>query len=685
MKRFIYILLVYLFCSIFSYANNLSNITIQRTEDKTWIVEDGIKTAIDEKVVLVKPKSKDAFLRLFEAKELGFGIYELEVPDAVKVEDYVLRLEKTGCFECVDYNNYFEYALTPNDGTGTGQWYLGAINAYDAWNITTGNPNIKVAVLDSGVDSTHYDLGYGNDNYTHLSILEGYNYPNNVIYSNPTSDHGTRIAGLIGAKSNNWFGIAGLSGGNYSIGSAGITIIPYCVGLSSPQCNYVISAVSNAVSKGAKIIVMSFRDYYSNNSLISAINSAYQNGVTIVCATGNENASVIPYPARLPETIAVGATNQNGNRYHYLSGQGSNYGYELDLVAPGVDILTTTTQNNTMLATGTSIAASQVAGVAALMLSVNPTLSPDEIKSKLRNTCTKLPSYTYSSGWNIEVGCGLLNAYMAVYAAQPHEIVGPKFICSSEDYYIDNLPSGVSVTWTLSDSYYNSNCLTVNPTSGHCTITHDPNHNMINATLNAYIWYNDKKIHKTTKTDVNAYNGFRGHYTSGNLSGDFTNYTYVNPNVQTYITSKNFIGATISYDNNLSIPTYWCPDTQNGSLRLVVPTSMGNMPVNVCVDDACGNHYTLTLIPSGAKSLNVISRENYIIVTLDNSNYTQKSYTINKPWNYEIRNATTGELKIVQTMESSSAYISTSGWSKGLYIVKATINKDVISEKVIVR
>lgn len=121
MKRFIYILLVFLFCSIFSYANNLSNITVQRTEDKTWIVEDGIKTAIDEKVVLVKPKSKDAFLRLFEAKELGFGIYELEVPDAVKVEDYVLRLEKTGCFECVDYNNYFEYALTPNDGIGTGQ------------------------------------------------------------------------------------------------------------------------------------------------------------------------------------------------------------------------------------------------------------------------------------------------------------------------------------------------------------------------------------------------------------------------------------------------------------------------------------------------------------------------------------------------------------------------------------
>lgn len=316
MKRTIVFLVIILSVCICFGQNRHNERIVQRIGDKPYIIENDIKYEIDQTKIIakLKPQKELPSTLCGKSQNLGFDIIEIPVPDDKKVEDYLSLLEQTEIFEHVDYNTYGKYLLLPNDslvGSLTGhQWYLDVINAYEAWDITTGDPSIKVAVLDSGVDSCHYDLHYGSDYYTHLDISNGYNYPNNANYSTPLYYHGTMVAGILGAKTNNDRGIAGVSGGNHS---AGITIIPYSVGNYAPSTDYIISAISNAVDKGASIINMSLEIAY-NDCVSSAINAAYNQGVAIMCATGNSNSSSISFPASHSNSIAVGATSQSNQR-----------------------------------------------------------------------------------------------------------------------------------------------------------------------------------------------------------------------------------------------------------------------------------------------------------------------------------------------------------------------------------
>lgn len=190
----------------------------------------------------------------------------------------------------------------------------------------------------------------------------------------------------------------------------------------------VDDAILDAVDKGVKVINMSFGSLgYYYPDIDDAIETAYDNGVVLVASSGNNNYFVY-YPASHPYVIAVGATDQNNERCSF-----SNYGDNLELVAPGQGILSTVLQNNYNYDSGTSFAAPQVSGVVALMLSVNPTLTPDQIRSTLRNTCYKIPSYSYTSGWNNQVGYGLLNAFNAISAILP-SMIGSSVLCDNNVY-----------------------------------------------------------------------------------------------------------------------------------------------------------------------------------------------------------------------------------------------------------
>ena len=121
-------------------------------------------------------------------------------------------------------------------------------------------------------------------------------------------------------------------------------------------------------------------------------------------------------------------------------------------------------------------------------------------------------------------------------------ITGPILIASGyAAFSLHNLPAGWTVSWSLSDSYYNDHCLISNqPSPNQCLIYHDDNHSMMNATLTASVKYNNTTIRTITKSGLYSYNGFWGHYTSGNLSGDidYTYYFNIRPNATTYITSR---------------------------------------------------------------------------------------------------------------------------------------------------
>lgn len=281
--------------------------------------------------------------------------------------------------------------LVPNDPFWSLQWGPQKIGAEWAWNITTGSMDVLVAVVDTGIDWDHPDLVA---NYVPL----GYDWVNDD--SNPMDDngHGTHCAGIIAAAINNNLGIAGLAQvrimAEKSLDREG-------VGYS----NWLANGIIHAVNQGADIISMSWGGYYYSKLIHQAIKFAYDNGVLLVAAAGNEYMSAKLYPAGYDEVIAVSATDSND-----MPASFSNYGDFIELAAPGVNIYSTIWNNRYQYASGTSMAAPHVAGVAALVWSRFPEKSRDWVRMWLRYTANDLGA----PGFDIYYGYGRVNARNAV-------------------------------------------------------------------------------------------------------------------------------------------------------------------------------------------------------------------------------------------------------------------------------
>ncbi|MDR2962687.1 MAG: S8 family serine peptidase [Bacteroidales bacterium] len=285
------------------------------------------------------------------------------------------------------------------------------VNACSAWNITRGN-GITVAVLDVGIELTHIDLK------TNISSFS-YNTESNSSPSQTFGDHGTHCAGTIGAIRNNNTQVVGVA----------------------PECK--LMSVSNSLAatpnsrikradginwawrNGADIISNSWSSSVQYDVIDEAISNALMygrngKGTLVVFASGNDYGAV-SYPANSnPDIIAVGAISVNGARASF-----SNYGTTLDVVAPGDNILSTVLYNGMGTMSGTSMATPHVAGVAALVLSVNPNLTAQQVRDIIESTAQKVGGYTYQSTtnrpngtWNNQMGYGLVNAYAAVQKSQ---------------------------------------------------------------------------------------------------------------------------------------------------------------------------------------------------------------------------------------------------------------------------
>lgn len=268
-------------------------------------------------------------------------------------------------------------------------------------------------------------------------------------------------------------------------------------------------------------------------------------------------------------------------------------------------------------------------------------------------------------------------------------IIGDNFICSYKDYYINNLPSGYTVSWSLSDSYYNQNCLQQNyPAQNQCTITRSSSYNMMNATLTAEIKYNGVTIQTLTKTGIYAYNDFYGQYTSDNLSGtiNYTHIFYVKPGFTTVVTSPNFIGATVTYDSNGTTPSYFYLEPTTWKLYFTMPTNNNGTPVIINVNDGCGNYYQLYAMPQAYLYLEITNGEDEINITLhEEGDDSSESLALDLPWSVEICNAASGMVMATRSSTDRSVSIPTSAWPKGVYVIKATVGKTELTEKVVIK
>lgn len=311
-----------------------------------------------------------------------------------------------------------------NDPEFVSQWNLDSSNSYsinlgNTHEITTGNSDVLVAVIDTGFQLDHPDIDLlsGWDATSQTAGARLYDY-SDLGYTY----HGTGTAGVIGANINNGIGVVGIA--------PDVTILPISVHFDDVwayrSIHYsLVDAIKYAVAQGADVINNSWTSKYSYRSIEEAINDAIVygrngKGSIVVFSSGNDTSSVSKYPhADVPSIISVGNTTSDG--YRNIS---SNYGPDLDIVAPGTGILMLRPGSSYWSATGTSFSCPQVSAVAALMLSVNPNLTQSVVGSILKVTATKMDTYdfvdrTYDVNglWNDQVGYGLLNCYDAVNLA----------------------------------------------------------------------------------------------------------------------------------------------------------------------------------------------------------------------------------------------------------------------------
>lgn len=286
------------------------------------------------------------------------------------------------------------------------------IRAEAAWSIFTGSSNIRIGVIDSGVELGHDDLTgkSSGDSYT-----TGSNFPTG------TQNHGTHVAGIAAASHNNIGKVRGVDA-NARIESRRIFQADR-VSLPNNPDGYVgdseaASKIISAVDAGSHILNNSWGGSSYSTTVRMAFAYAYKLNRAAVVAMGNNNSSVTQYPAGFGQgIIAVGATNNLGDRWFWNSYQGSNYGNHIDVAAPGDLIYSTITGNSYTRYTGTSMATPIVSGIASLLKGYNPNLYNDDIEQIIRISADdKGPT-----GWDQEYGTGRVNARKALdYLRAPY-------------------------------------------------------------------------------------------------------------------------------------------------------------------------------------------------------------------------------------------------------------------------
>jgi len=392
------------------------------------------------------------------------NIYLVHVPLGVDILSLVQEYETCPDVVYAEPNWIaFPYSI-PNDENFSKQWYLqntgqiilenisgtpdADIYASEAWDIETGNPDVVVAIIDSGIDYTHPDLrakiwnntdeipsnGIDDDQNGYIDDIRGWDFYYNDNNITDGYGHGTMCAGVAAASTNNKIGISGV-GWN-------CMIMPLRIfnetGNTTGQL-FAVQAIKYAVDNGAKVISMSFGGSNVPKTLQDAVNYAYAKGVFLCAAAGNYDTAVKSYPAACENVTAVAATNQNDKRcspQDWGTGAGSNYGNWVDIAAPGNLIYTTLptyqvyfnklgAKQNYDYGDGTSFAAPMVAGVAALLISKDPSLTPDAVTTILSGNVDPYNSNEY-------IGSGRLNAQKALAALflsnlppNPPTITGP--------------------------------------------------------------------------------------------------------------------------------------------------------------------------------------------------------------------------------------------------------------------
>ncbi|MBU0487055.1 MAG: S8 family peptidase [Bacteroidetes bacterium] len=379
-----------------------------------------------------KPEILNTYkIRFHETSEADALIKEIES------QNFIVYAEKAPLFRTFSTN-------TNADDVAPQQWYLGKIGALQAWGLTTGNPNIKVAIVDDASRITHPDLAAnvwhnpgeiaGNsiddDSNGYVDDVNGWDAANNDNDPNPPVNlgflgemaftHGTHCAGLAAAVTNNGTGIAGVS---YNISYIPVKTVTdnsfFPLGIETPA-----EGADYAIAAGANVISMSFgsEDAGAFATLTSILQYADSAGIILVAAAGNNGdgsggfgtPNAINYPAGYPYVLAIGASDSTDHKPGF-----SQYGTWLDLLAPGAAMYSTLAHSTPYdFQDGTSMACPLTVGALGLMLSYAPMASKTEIVQCLKDGCDNIDSLNPT--FVGQMGAGRLNVYNSLICLQQY-------------------------------------------------------------------------------------------------------------------------------------------------------------------------------------------------------------------------------------------------------------------------
>lgn len=421
------------------------------------------KDSVDKKRIEEKINSKQIFsssesLRKisnnfdvkFFAKGLGkvddnlSRIVKVTFQNEADVQSFLSVAQNDNTIEYLQPANVYHIDYVPNDSLINEQWALEKIKAFDAWDITTGKDSVLIGVIDTGIDYLHPDLrdklfvnngetgmdnlgrdkssnGIDDDGNGFIDDFRGWDFTDRVGFPFDTTtgdyldwdndpmdennfSHGTAIAGIIGAQTNNSQGVAGVAP-NVKI----LNIRSFDPGGFGDEDD-AAAAILYAIQMGVKVINMSFGDDSFSFVLRDVIRYAYSQNIVLVASAGNSNSDLPHYPSGYNEVMSIG----NSTQEDYVAGS-SNYGSTIDLVAPGTQIATTIRNNGYSLDfSGTSAAAPFVSAAAGLILSLD-NFTNEEIRQIIKTTSDDINQ----PGWDNKSGAGRLNLFKALSVHAP--------------------------------------------------------------------------------------------------------------------------------------------------------------------------------------------------------------------------------------------------------------------------
>jgi len=369
--------------------------------------------------------TKAASLSLLRSRPLArlaaIDVYVVEIDERSDVEEMVELFGRNPNIAYAQPNYVYRAQVTPNDSLfgyqyalfNKGQqigWVPGSpvgnpnadIKAPQGWEETTGSSSVIIGIVDTGIDLTHPDL-------KNKLFGTGRDFVNDDLVAADDYGHGTMVAGVAGAETDNGEGIAGV-GWN-------CRLLPVKVldSLGAGTEDRIIQGLLWAVENGAKVISLSFGAPTAGQALKDAIKKIVEtSGVVVVAPTGNDNTSVYAPASIDAHVLAVAATDHNDARWI-----NSNFGSEVDVAAPGFQIFTTypvVLSSGALpyrFQDGTSLAAAHVAGLAGLILSLKPGLTPAEVMGILRYSADDVNASLYK-GKDEYVGWGRINMEKAL-------------------------------------------------------------------------------------------------------------------------------------------------------------------------------------------------------------------------------------------------------------------------------